>query len=303
MICCLLIEFAEYIHLVLVGPLTQDMLLLHFSDIHDNRRAVDAVCNVAAKWRGAYVAITGDVCQTDSIASRRYDELPNPKIWLVRGNHDVLPKEQFGHLTRVQWQTPYFASLSNQIALIGLDSEQNFGDTRIEKQLQSIGVPDNADQKRALVVLHHQPYTVSKELILDWIKKNFPNITHIALLHGHQHHPPDFYAERSREHSGGVNILISNVYSANTKFCKKRTMGCANLFVIRDDGSMLVEPVFDHPDRASIKHCTEVANLERINHDGTTPAIRNTFVMVARPRRPATDDEAVVRLSQRSKSN
>ena len=222
------------------------MLLLHFSDTHGIRRAVHAVCNVASKWKTANIAITGDVCRLDAIASPEFDEFSNPATWLVNGNHDGIPAAKFGHLKRVKWQKPYIADLSKYATIIGLDSEQESSRSSLENQLQSLSLTDNFEQKTALVVLHHRPYTHTKAHILVWAKQHFPRIKHVALLHGHEHHLLDFYAKTIVEQYEDIAVVTSNVYSANSTFFKGKTRGCANLFIIRDDGSIVVETVFDY---------------------------------------------------------
>lgn len=219
------------------------MQLLHFSDTHSNRRAIEAVARVAAKWKEACVAVTGDVCNGRWHNARpEFNELTNPRIWFVRGNHDEYPSDQFGHLSRVEWQTPYLADLQSCV-LVGLDSERRDG---VDLQLREIVMPEQRAQQRVLIVLHHRPFSTSiKQAIISWAKTCFPSIVSIVLLHGHEHHHWDFFAEVIKEDFEGVRIITSHVYSANMGFRNGAVAGCANLFDIGNSGNILVETVYD----------------------------------------------------------
>lgn len=262
-VACVLHEILVKKQIVSAELFIDSMLLLHFSDTHDNRLAVDAVINIAARWKEAFVAITGDVCsQISNRASPRYDELPNPKTLLVRGNHDPYPTVQFSHLTKVEWNAPYVTELSSRVILIGLDSERNPGRTRCEEiheQLNTVRIPGECIEKRVLIVLHHQGYGLVKDIIIDWAKYHFSGLVSLVLLHGHQHGPADFFAEHSQEICRNVIVTISNVYSANRKYCKGRALGCANLLIIRDSGSVVVEPVFDLRRTSILEPCKKLA--------------------------------------------
>lgn len=88
------------------------MQILHFSDVHNNQLAIKAVIRVAENWNQAFVVVTGDVCNGPlQVAHTGFNELSNPGVWFVRGNHDQDPKNQFEHLSRVKWHAPYLSVL------------------------------------------------------------------------------------------------------------------------------------------------------------------------------------------------
>jgi predicted phosphodiesterase len=217
------------------------MQLLHFSDLHGNRRAIEALTRVAARWTDAYVAITGDVCRDNFVARSEYDTLPNPRVWLVPGNHDSPAPRRLGHLNRVQWQAPFVAQLENCI-IVGLDSESP---DDADKQLQSLETSSEGQENNLLIVLHHKPFDRElKETILGWANESFRDLGSILLLHGHEHHMKSFFAEVSEDRLGNLAALTSRVYSAN-RTVGDGILGCANLLSIGNDGSIKVQTVYD----------------------------------------------------------
>jgi hypothetical protein len=230
------------------------MQLLHFSDTHDNQKAVNALARVAARWRDADVAITGDVCKKWHQASPLLDDLPNPHVWLVPGHHDRPPAERLGHLSRVRWQTPYLAELRH-CALVGLDSEQHGG---AEPQLQTLVTGSASAEVKSLIVLHHSPYTErSRNNIIAWAKNTFPGLASAVLLHGHEHHVREFFAEHSETHVDGVAVFTSRVYSANMNFGWKGIPGCANLITVGPGGDVQIRTVYDPEGMDARDGCVE----------------------------------------------
>ena len=189
------------------------MRLLHFSDLHGNRRAIEALTRVAARWSDAYVAITGDVCKDNFAASSDYDALTNPQVWLVPGNHDDPAPQRLGHLNRVRWQAPYLFELENCV-VVGLDSEGKDG---LDTQLRSVSNEVQIENKRVLIVLHHRPFDGLREVVLGWANEYFLDLASVILLHGHEHHLKSIFAESTKERLGNVAVITSNVYSANTR--------------------------------------------------------------------------------------
>jgi predicted phosphodiesterase len=216
------------------------MRLLHFSDLHGNRRAIEALTRVASRWIDAHVAITGDVCKDNFIASPEYDTLQNPRVWLVPGNHDSPPPQRLGHLNRVEWQTPFIAELEN-CSVVGLDSESP---DDVGKQLQSLERSSEGRENRLLIVLHHKPFDRKlKETILGWANESLPGLVSVLLLHGHEHHVKGFFAEVSDDRLGNLAVVTSRVYSAN-RTVGDGILGCANLFSFGNDG-IKVQTVYD----------------------------------------------------------
>jgi len=226
--------------------------ILHFSDVHDNQRAIKAVIRIAEKWKEAFVVVTGDVCNGPlQVASSEFNELSNPGVWFVRGNHDEDPLTQFGHLPRVKWQTPYLIDLQGCL-LIGLDSERS---DDILIQLMEIMpklieiMRKEYSRQRVLIFLHHRPFSSSiKQTIISWAREWFKDVVSIALLHGHEHHPRGFYADIIEEDYDSIHIIISNVYSANmngNRELSQNVAGCANLLEIEPSGEISVVTVFD----------------------------------------------------------
>lgn len=217
------------------------MKILHFSDLHNNQRAIEAAIHVAQKWQEASIAITGDVVNGSSeAASYLINEFPNPHIWLVRGNHDEFPENQFGHLVSVEWRAPYLVDDLQNCVLIGLDSEREDG---IVPQLVEIS-PTKCTQQNVLIVLHHRPFSLPLiQTIISWAKIFFPSIVSIVFMHGHEHHDKSFHAKVDKKDFEGIHIIISHVYSANMNN-KRVYAGCANLLNIRNDGNISVKKVY-----------------------------------------------------------
>jgi predicted phosphodiesterase len=216
--------------------------ILHFSDTHDNQRAVEALLCVAANWKNACVAITGDVCsEVNKKASPKYNDLPNPDVWLVPGNHDTPIPSRLGHLNRVRWQTPYLVERSNSIVL-GLNSEDIEG---VEGQLRILDDGPKGSDEKVVIVLHHKPFNADLvEVLLSWAC-SASKIRSLVLLHGHEHPDETFFAEWSERKLDRVSILTSNLYSANTWFCHYGLAGCANLITIHDGGEVAIQTVYD----------------------------------------------------------
>jgi hypothetical protein len=219
---------------------------LHFSDTHNNQRAIAALARVAAAWADAHVCVTGDVCNCWwQDASTVFDQLTNPGVWLVRGNHDKEPYLQFGHLVHARWQAPYLASDIPGCVLVGFDSESRDG---VEAQLSDLGTGPHADGKKTLIALHHRPYSESlKRTIGVWAANNFPSLSTVVLLHGHDHHRYGFFAEHEREELGGLRFVTSYVYSAQmgVRDGNLGIPGCANLITVESNGSVSVRTVYD----------------------------------------------------------
>jgi hypothetical protein len=227
--------------------------LLHFSDTHNNKDAMTAVAKVAARWKDSIVVVTGDVCSlSEPYVSSVFDDLPNHRVFLVRGNHDKSPEIQFSRLERTQWEAPYFEPLGYS-ALIGLDSELNPRLSRIKevgRQLSEIEPSQPFPDVKTLIVLHHTPYAHIRGVIIDWAKNHFPNIVSLALLHGHAHKPRDFYAQQTYEKSNGLYIYTSHVYSANNRHEYSRFLGCGHLLDCGKNGevsiALVMAPSNDH---------------------------------------------------------
>lgn len=235
--------------------------ILHFSDTHDNQRSVEVLFCVASNWKHASVAITGDVCNYKK-ASSKYDELPNPNIWLVPGNHDIPISHRLG-LCRVRWQTPYLLEGSNSIA-VGLNSEDVDG---VEGQLGVLKEAAQDNDKRVLIVLHHKPF--HENLVKALVSRGLcaiPNLRSLVLLHGHDHHAKTFFAEWHTSELDGISVFTSNVYSANTWFGNYGLAGCANLITIHDSGEISNQTVYD-PEETSIQD----GFVERISYGPRKP--------------------------------
>lgn len=222
------------------------MRLLHFSDTHNNQRAIAALARVAAVWADAHVCVTGDICNCWwQDASPVFDQLPNPGVWLVRGNHDKKPQLQFGRLTRARWQAPYLVSDFPGCVLVGLDSESRDG---VENQLDGLAAEPGADEEKTVVVLHHRPYSEPvKRAIVTWARSNFTKLSTVILLHGHDHHRSGFFAEHSSEEFGSTRFVTSYVYSAQmgVRDGNLGIPGCANLITVESDGVVTVRTVYD----------------------------------------------------------
>ncbi len=218
------------------------MQILHFSDTHNNRRATSAVVRIAQKWTNSIVTVTGDVCNGPyQIAHSMFNNLSNPHIFFVRGNHDQIPQIQFFNMPpAVKWQAPYLVNL-NSCVLVGLDSEKN----NISNQLLKITPKSKRIQKKVLIILHHRPFSeLLKREIISWANRYLPRIVSIALLHGHEHYIRDFYAEFSEENLEGINIITSHVYSANTSI-NPIVIGCANLLTLDNNGNVSIQTIYD----------------------------------------------------------
>jgi len=221
--------------------------ILHFSDTHDNQRAVEALLSVATNWKNASVAITGDVCsEVNKKASPTYDELPNPDVWLVPGNHDTPITSRLAHLNSVRWQTPYLVERSNLI-VVGLNSEDVDG---VERQLRVLEGVQKGSENKVIVVLHHKPFDSDLVKALLSLAASARKVRSLVLLHGHEHPSKTFFAEWSEKRSHRIFILTSNVYSANTWFSHYGLAGCANLITIHDSGEVAIQTVYD-PDETS----------------------------------------------------
>ena len=219
------------------------MHLLHFSDTHNNQRSTAAVIRLAQKWNNAIFAFTGDVCNGPyQIALPMFNNISNPHIFFVRGNHDQIPQIQFFNMPpAVKWQAPYLFNLKSCV-LVGLDSE----DYNIPSQLLKITPKGRRIQKKILIILYHRPFSIqTKTEIISWASQYFPKIVSIALLHGHEHYKQEFFAEFSKELREGINIFTSHVYSANTRV-NPIALGCANLLDLDSDGNISIQTIFNN---------------------------------------------------------
>lgn len=207
--------------------------ILHFSDIHNNKVALRKVLSLSSQHKDHYVAITGDVCSLKSpFPAHEYDALRNPKIWMVRGNHDQVETELFSRLKKVIWQPPYFSTLSEKIAVLGLDSETD----QFEPQLKQVEISVQRSRLKTIIVLHHRPYSVeTKKMVTSWIKKQFPGALTLLLLHGHEHGDREFFSKILREEFSGFVIYTSHVYSANLSYKLGEMAGCANRFTFDEN--------------------------------------------------------------------
>jgi predicted phosphodiesterase len=219
------------------------MQILHFSDTHNNPRATAAVVRIAQKWNNAIITVTGDVCNgPNQIAHSMFNNLSNPHIFFVRGNHDQNPQIQFSNMPpAVKWQAPYRFNLKSCV-LVGLDSEDN----NISNQLLKIKPKSKHIQKKVLIILYHRPFSelLNRE-ITSWANKYLPGIVSIALLHGHEHYKREFYAEFSEENLEGINIITSHVYSANTSI-NPIVIGCANLLELDNNGNVSIQTIYNN---------------------------------------------------------
>jgi predicted phosphodiesterase len=245
--------------------------ILHFSDIHHNRRAVKAVWALCRHYVSDIVAITGDVCSVKNPrASDEFDYLPNPRVFLVPGNHDDDPQITFSHLRTAEWHTPLLDSLSNNVAILNLNSEQ----PDINEQLYTARFKGNPAQTKCAIVSHHRPYSSELyEKLISRLKNLFPSLISVIYLHGHAHHLEGFYSKLTSEQRQGIQITVSNVYSANVNVDEGKRVGCANRFLIDENGMV----AFDGP--KSILYCNPDFDFE----DTTNPYRPDWYLPKSQP--------------------
>lgn len=214
--------------------------LLHFSDIHNNQVALEKVFLLCKAYKEYSVAITGDVCSTHSpFPYKKYDELPNPWIGLVPGNHDIKQLDDFARMKKARWETPYFSQLKDNVAIVGFNGETDI----IDYQMRNVKCRNRGSQK-ALFVLHHRPYSQKvRKRVARWARENFPNLMSLILLHGHEHNNDAFFSDIQILKINGLNVFVSHVYSANVKHLKGMMAGCANLFIVQENGQVIFSKV------------------------------------------------------------
>ena len=213
--------------------------LLHFSDNHNNGIATNSLLNMAKRYPDAYIAITVDICSSKQVADDRLGQLPNPRVWIVPGDHDMPAQEKLGHLTSesVYWQTPYIDFVAN-IRVLGITTR---GPCIVSDDLSSVPKASETEELTASLLLCHHPIT--DKILSDQLSWLVPKPQNVPLIvcYGHEHHIREFFAENYFKVLDGVDVYVSKVYSANVKYNRP---GAANLITVKSNSSVEIEPVW-----------------------------------------------------------
>jgi calcineurin-like phosphoesterase family protein len=219
--------------------------LLHFSDTHNNSRATNALLNVAERFPDAYIVITGDICsEVTPVADERLGQLPNPRVWIVPGNHDMsddMPvHERLGHLKSesVYWRTPFVDSVAN-VRVLGITTD---GPGSVSDDLSTVPKASVSEELTASLLLCHHPITDERlSDLLSWLVPESQTVP-LIVCHGHEHYDRAFFAKNYLKELGGVNVHVSKVYSANTN-SNGSLLGAANLIDVKLNSNVEIKAV------------------------------------------------------------
>ncbi len=213
--------------------------VLHFADTHNNRLATAAVVEVVSASPEACVAFTGDLCTYGNpIADPRLNQLPNPRVWIVPGEHDLPAAEAFAALKGICWRTP-FVETRSRVKVVGLDTTAGH---LIDQQLSSLRSRDERKgYSYVLILCHNPPLDRHLRQLLVWLSPPSHQVP-IVLCHGHVHHDSSFYARSYILNMDGSEINVSHVYSANTGR-NREFIGAGNLIEFCEGGALRIEAV------------------------------------------------------------
>ena len=220
---------------------TSTFQLLHFSDTHNNGRATNSVMNMAKRFPDAYIAITGDICsEVTPMADERLGQLPNPRVWIAPGNHDMPVHERLGHLKSemVYWRTPFVDSVAN-VRVLGITTD---GPGSVSDDLSTVPKASVSEKLIASLLLCHHPIT--DERLSDLLSLLVPESQNVPLIvcHGHEHYDRAFFAKHYLKDLDEVNVHMSKVYSANTN-SNGSLLGAANIIDVKLNSNVEIKAV------------------------------------------------------------
>lgn len=198
------------------------LVILHFSDLHGNRKATDSALSMCRRSdENAVVMITGDVgVLAEPRLAPGWADIPQTERWAVPGNHDNDPEAVFGGVPDWTWQCPWIHVLG-EYALVGFDSGTGSGEAiskaEIALALESLREVWQSRQKAALIVAsHHKPGGVVQARLSTGLKRIISGGTFVVFVHGHEHGEGSWTSSRL----GWLQAWYSHVIS-----CDKRPVG------------------------------------------------------------------------------
>lgn len=191
------------------------LCVLHFSDLHGNRRAYAAASRTLKEQRGIEaVILTGDLVSLGNPNFNWNPGLSSRRLLLVPGNHDKdgAFADPAGWVHECPW-----AELIRGHLILGLDS----GDDGKVDALAAIHAanrtlrPPVPSVKSVVVALHHRPNRVGSALWKILRELRIQRDVPVVVLHGHDH-GNGFLSHCYTKQIGNHESHVSHVYSANS---------------------------------------------------------------------------------------